>query len=163
MSDVVLIGRFSSVTAAEDAAPRLVTWAQAESKITLSGVAVVSRDPQGELLTQAYGPATSTGKGLKLGTGLGVLAAVVSGGLSLIPTAIAGAAAGGLLGSMAKKDVKLTDTQLEQLWGQLEGDQAALLVMCDQANVADVSAQVGLEGGTVDSDVLVPHSQKDSS
>jgi len=145
---ITLIALFPSQEQADEAAKRLVDWSQTQPKGTLEALAVINRDPQGELETHQYGPNKSR-KGLKVGAGVGALAAILSGGLSLIPTAIAGAAMGGLGGALSKTNLNLTDVQLEELWSELESGQAALVLLCDQARQEQVSEQVVAAGGAM--------------
>jgi uncharacterized membrane protein len=121
---------FDSAAQAEQAAQDLMRWDQADDDIKLGAIGVLTKSAEGKLETKNLS-SRNTGKGAKVGMGLGALAAVFSGGLTLIPTALAGAAGGGLVGSLSKKGLGLSDDDLQQLSAQLDGGHAALLVLCD--------------------------------
>src|SRR5215469_14685404 len=91
--------------------------------------------------------ARQTRKGAKVGMGLGVIAAVFSGGLTLIPTAIGGALAGGAAGTLFRKGLGMSDEQLQKLNEDLDGGRAALLVICDANEVQATSDYLTAAGG----------------
>jgi hypothetical protein len=92
-----LTAYFDSAAQAEQAAQALMRWDKAQEDIKLGAIGVLTKDAQGEVETKNLS-ARNTGKGAKVGLGLGALAAVLSGGLTLVPTALAGAAGGGWSG-----------------------------------------------------------------
>ena len=79
--------------------------------------------------------------------GLGVLAAVFSGGITLIPSVVGGAVAGGAAGSLFRKGLGFSDDELQQLSSDLDGGHAALLVMCNDDEVAATSEYLTAAGG----------------
>jgi uncharacterized membrane protein len=139
---------FDSAAQAEQAAQDLMRWDKADDDIKLGAIGVLTKSAEGQLETKNLS-ARNTGKGAKVGLGLGALAAVFSGGLTLIPTAVAGAAGGGLIGSLSKKGLGLSDDDLQALSAQLDGGRAALLVLCDEPEVEATAAQLAASGGTV--------------
>jgi uncharacterized membrane protein len=139
---------FDSAAQAEQAAQDLMRWDQANDDIKLGALGVLTKSAEGKVETKNYS-SRNTGKGAKIGLGLGALAAVFSGGLTLIPAALAGAAGGGLVGALSKKGLGLSDDDLQQLSAQLDGGHAALLVLCDEPEVEATAAQLAASGGTV--------------
>jgi uncharacterized membrane protein len=139
---------FDSAAQAEQAAQDLMRWDQADDELKLGAIGILTRDAQGKLQTKNLS-SRNTGKGAKVGMGLGALAAVLSGGLTLLPTAVAGAAGGGLVGALSKKGLGLSDDDLQELSAQLGGGRAALLVLCDDPQVEATAAQLVASGGTV--------------
>jgi uncharacterized membrane protein len=135
-----VITLFDSVDQAEKAATDLTTWDKASDDIKLGAIGMVSRDAQGEVVTRNFS-SRNTGKGATVGLGVGVLAAVLSGGLTLIPTAIGGAVAGGALGSFSRKGLGLSDEQLQQLWDELDNGRAALLVVCNAGYETEATSE----------------------
>jgi uncharacterized membrane protein len=111
---------------------------------------VVTKNSKGELKTKNYAE-RNTGKGATVGLGIGVLAAVLSGGLSLIPTAIGGAIAGAAAGALSHKALGLTETEKDQLNSDLDRGCAAILVMCDESEVQAIADYLALEGGRISS------------
>ena len=96
---------FDGAAQAEQAAQELLRWDKADDVIKLGAIGILTRNSQGKLETKNLSP-RNTGKGALVGLGLGALAAVLSGGLTLLPTAVAGAAGGGLAGSLSKQGAR---------------------------------------------------------
>src|SRR4051812_19874131 len=94
----VIVAFFKDNAAAESAVTALQNWDKANEEIQLGAVGTISME-KGKVKTNV---GRKTGKGATVGTVVGVTAAVLSGGLTLIPTAIAGAATGGVLGAFMK-------------------------------------------------------------
>ena len=147
-SEHAVIAYFDSATQAEQAVEALKRWDEANEDIKLGAIGVLTKGAAGKVETKNFS-VRNTGKGAKVGIGLGALAAVLSGGLTLLPTAIAGAGGGALVGSLSKKGLGLSDDDLQQLGAQLEGGRAALLVLCDDPEVEATAAQLAASGGTV--------------
>ena len=143
-----VLAYFDSAAQADQAAQELMRWDKGDDLIGLDTIGVLTKDADGKLETKNLS-ARNTGKGALVGLGLGALAAVVSGGLTLLPAAIGGAAGGGLAGSRSKRGLGLSDDDLQQLRAALEGGRAALLVLCDPHEVAVTTALLTAAGGTV--------------
>jgi uncharacterized membrane protein len=143
-----VIGYFDSAAQAEQAAQELMRWDKADEVIKLGAIGILTKSAGGKLETKNLS-AKNTGKGAMVGLGLGALAAVFSGGLTLIPAAVAGAAGGGLVGSLSRKGLGMSEEDLQELSAALEGGRAALLVMCDDHEVAVTTALLTTSGGTV--------------
>jgi uncharacterized membrane protein len=141
-----IIATFNTSGQAEQAANDLLDWAKTNPDINLSAIGIISKNNRGELKTRNWGE-RNTGKGAKIGMGIGVLAAVLSGGLTLIPTAIGGAIAGAAAGALSHKALGLTDTEKNQLNSDLDRGCAAILVMCDDSEVIAITDYLVLEGG----------------
>jgi uncharacterized membrane protein len=150
VAEHAVIAIFDDTAQAEQAAKDLMGWDKANADIKLGAIGMVTLEGgtwgQGEFKTKNFG-SRNTGKGAKIGMGLGVLAAVFSGGLTLIPTAVGGAVAGGAVGSLSHKGLGLTEDELQRLRKDLEGGHAALLVMCDEGEVAATTEYLTAAGG----------------
>jgi uncharacterized membrane protein len=145
-SEHAVIASFDSAAQAEQAVEALKRWDKANEDIKLGAIGVLTKSADGTVETKNYST-RNTGKGAKVGMGLGALAAVFSGGLTLIPTLVGGAVAGGALGSLSKQGLGVTDETLQQLNAALDGGRAALLVLCDDGEVAATTAQLTAAGG----------------
>jgi uncharacterized membrane protein len=145
-TEQAVIASFDSSAQAEQAAKDLMGWDKANDDIKLGAIGILTRDEKGEIKTKNYS-SRNTGKGAKVGMGLGVMAAVLSGGLTLIPTAIGGAVAGGAAGSLSRKGLGMSDEELQQLSSELDGGRAALLVMCDAGEVQATTEYLTAAGG----------------
>jgi uncharacterized membrane protein len=146
-AEQAVIASFDSQAQAEQAAKDLMGWDKANEDVKLGAIGVLTKDDKGEIKTKNFSQ-RNTGKGAKVGLGLGVIAAVFSGGLTLIPTAIGGAVAGGAAGSLMRKGLGMSDEELQKLSSELDGGRAALLVMCDEAEVQATSDYLKAAGGT---------------
>src|SRR6476620_2067246 len=94
-NDHVVIALYSSEDAANDASKALQSWDKANDDIKLGSIGTISK--KGDKVKTHVGRKTRSGA--KAGAVLGVTAAVLSGGVTLIPGLVGGAAAGGVLGS----------------------------------------------------------------
>ena len=143
-----VIASFDSQAQAEQAAKDLMGWDKANEDVKLGAIGVLTKDDKGEIKTRNFSQ-RNTRKGAKVGMGLGVIAAVFSGGLTLIPTAIGGAIAGGATGTLFRKGLGMSDEELQQLSSDLDGGRAALLVMCDASEVQPTSEYLTAADGKV--------------
>jgi uncharacterized membrane protein len=141
-----VIATFDSASQAQQAANDLLDWEQTNPNSNLGSIGVLTKNKKGEIETKSY-TERNTGKGAKVGMGIGVLAAVLSGGLTLIPTAIGGAIVGGVAGSLSHKPLGLTDAEKQQLSSDLDNGCAAILVMCQESEVKAITDYLALEGG----------------
>jgi uncharacterized membrane protein len=148
-----VIASFDSQAQAEQAAKDLMGWDKANDDVKLGAIGVLTKDDKGEIKTHNYSQ-RNTRKGAKVGMGLGVIAAVFSGGLTLIPTAIGGALAGGAAGTLFRKGLGMSDEELQALSTDLDGGRAALLVMCDANEVQPTSEYLTAAGGKVQSHAI---------
>ena len=145
-SEHAVLAYFDSAEQAERAVAALKLWDLANAEIKLGAVGVLTKGADGAVETKNYS-ARNTGKGARVGMGLGALAAVLSGGLTLLPTLVAGGVVGGLLGALSRQGLGVTDETVRRLSAELDGGRAALLVMCDEEEVAATTAQVTADGG----------------
>ncbi len=141
-----IIATFDSSAQAEQAANDLMDWDKTNPAINLGAIGVLTKSHKGDIKTKSYA-ARHTGKGAKIGAGVGVMAAIVSGGLTLIPTVIGGAIVGAAAGSLSRTGLGLSDAEAKQLDTELDGGRAAVLVMCSDAEVKTIADYLELEGG----------------
>ena len=149
-TEYAVIASFDGKAQAEQAVHDLMDWDKANEEIKLGAIGLLTREGgtwgQGEIKTKNFS-SRQTGKGAKIGMGLGVLAAVFSGGLTLIPAAIGGAITGGAVGSLSRQGLGLSDEELQQLRGELDGGRAAILVMCNENEVQATTDYLVAKGG----------------
>jgi uncharacterized membrane protein len=152
-----VIAVFDDLGQAEQAARDLMGWDKANEDIKLGAIGLLTREGgdwgQGEIKTKNLS-SRNTGKGARVGLGLGALAAVLSGGLTLIPTAVGGAVAGAAAGSLSRKGLGLSEQDTDELLKDLEFGHAALLVMCDEGEVAATTEYLVAAGGRPESHVI---------
>lgn len=154
----LIIAYFPNADVADEAARQLKHWDKEESSIKLGGMGIITWE-DGELKTHKVG-ARATGTGAKWGAilgGTGGLAAgllaaagVLTGGIGLIPGAIAGLAAGAGIGALFHKRIGMTDADRARLEDHLKGGGAALAVMADAVEVDPTKEEIANLGGDVE-------------
>src|SRR5579872_641000 len=149
-SQHAVIALFDDSAHAEQVVHDLMGWDEANEDIKLGAIGLLTREEnewgKTEIKTKTFN-SRNTGKGAKVGMGLGVLAAVLSGGLTLVPTVVGGAVAGGAVGALSHKSLGLTQDELDSLAKELDGGKAAVLVMCDEGEVTATTDYLVAAGG----------------
>lgn len=154
----LIVAYFPSAAAADEAARQLKHWDKSESDIKLGGMGIVTME-DGELKTHKVG-ARATGTGAKWGTILGAtggaatgvlaLMGVLTGGIGLIPGAIAGLIVGAGAGALFHKKIGMTDADRLRLEDHLKNGGAALAVMADAVEVEATREEIAGLGGNVE-------------
>jgi uncharacterized membrane protein len=144
----VIIAKFPSAALAEEGASQIKMWDKANDAVKLGGIGILVWE-EGKIKTRKVGP-RATGTGAKWGTILGVATGILSGGVTLIGGALAGAVGGGVLGAFFHKNLGLSDDDKARLESHLQTGGAALVVMADDVEVAATAAQLSSLGGTVE-------------
>jgi uncharacterized membrane protein len=143
----VVVAIFDGEGIAEDAALKLQDWDKASEAVQLGAMSIMyAKD--GRVETRKMG-GRKAGKGAKWGAIAGVVAGVLSGGITLIGGLIVGAAGGGLLGSLKKAGASISDEHIAQINKAIEDGKSALIVMCDEDEMAATSDQLTALGGVV--------------
>lgn len=154
----LIVAYFDSVAAADAAAQQLKHWDKEDVDIKLGGMGIISLE-DGSLKTHLVG-AHAAGTGAKWGTILGAtgglatgilaVAGVLTGGIGLIPGALAGLALGAAGGALFHKHIGMTDEDRARLEDHLRGGGAALAVMADDDEVEATKAEIAALGGDVE-------------
>jgi len=141
----LVLAFFESEAAADEAAQALKRWDQATDEIKLGNVGVLVKDQYNEVKEHKLGPRTGK-KGAGIGMVLGLVAAVPTGGMSLVGGAISGGVAGGAVGALFHKGLPKKD--LEQIGDQLGNGHAAVGLLVDGPEEARVTAKLVELGGS---------------
>jgi uncharacterized membrane protein/predicted flap endonuclease-1-like 5' DNA nuclease len=154
----LIVAYFPDEDAADAAARQLKHWDKDTKEVKLGGMGIITQK-KGKLKTHYVG-ARAGGTGAKWGTILGatgglatgvmVVTGVLTGGLGLIPGAIAGLAVGTVGGSLFHKRIGMTDDDRARLEAYLANGGAALAVMADDAEVEPTKAEIAGLGGKVE-------------
>ncbi len=149
----LIVAYFDTADAADAAAVKLKSWDKDRKDIKLGGMGIITME-DGKLKTDKVG-ARAAGTGAKWGTILGaaggLAAGLLTGGIGLIPGAIAGLGLGAGGGALFHKRVGLTDEDREKLMDHFKNGGAALAVMADDFEVAPTSDEITALGGDVKS------------
>lgn len=144
----LILAYFSDMAAAQSAAEALKDWDKADDNIKLGGVALMAYDDdKGKVKVKKIG-GRLTGKGAKWGLGLGVLAGIFSGGLTIFGGVLFGTAIGALSGALFHRSLGMTDAEKAELEDHLKNGGAALGVMADEHEAEATTAKLTELGGT---------------
>jgi uncharacterized membrane protein len=144
-NEQVVIAIFDDQTVAEQAVEGLRSWDQASSEIKLGAIGTIAKD--GNKVKTHVG--RKTGKGASVGAILGVIAAILSGGVTLLGGVVGGAGLGGIIGAFMKQSVHLTEEEIQALGRELDGGKVAVVVICDPNQSEATRAQLAGAGGQV--------------
>lgn len=134
----LVLAFFEKEAIADGAVNELKNWDKASKDIKLGAIGVLVKDDKGKVKTQKLGS-----RQWGIGVVLGAIAAVLTGGLSIL----GGAVIGGILGSFFHKGLGLSKEDLARIDKQLDGGKAAVGVLVSDAEVAGVTAKLQELGG----------------
>jgi uncharacterized membrane protein len=143
----LVLAFFASEDLADEAAMILRDWDGATEHIKLDGIGVLVKDDNGEIKDHKLGRRAGK-KGMGIGVALGVIAAIPTGGLSLLAGAAGGAVGGGVIGEFFHKGLKLTDDDLARIGSQLDTGHAAVGVLARAFETEAVAAKLAETGGS---------------
>lgn len=129
---------FGDEAAAEAAVDSLKQWDKATKDIKLGAVGVLVKDDKGKVKTQKVGK-RNTG----IGAILGVIAAVLSGGITLL----GGIIGGGAIGALFHKGLGISKEEMAEIDGYLNDGKAAVGVLVKPKEVESVTAKLNELGG----------------
>jgi len=137
----LVLAFYPSEDAADQAVKSIKEWDKASKEIKLGSIGVLVKDDKGKIKTQKVGARHTT-----TGAAAGVLAAVLSGGVTLV----GGVVLGSLVGAFIHKGLGMSKEDLARIGGELDGGKAAVAVLAAADESAAVSAKLGELGGTVE-------------
>ena len=137
----LVLAFYANEDAADEAVEAIKKWDKASKEIKLGSIGVLVKDEKGKVKTHKLGARHTT-----TGAAAGVLAAVLSGGVSLV----GGVVLGSLVGAFIHKGLGMSKEDLARIGGELDGGKAAVAVLAAAEESAAVSAKLGELGGTVE-------------
>jgi L-alanine-DL-glutamate epimerase-like enolase superfamily enzyme len=108
-------------------------------------IGVLVKDTDGAVKEHKLGRRAGK-RGMGIGVALGLIAAIPTGGLSLVGGVLGGAAAGGVIGQFFRKGLKMTDADAARIGRELHAGRAAVGVLAwdfEAKAVADKLVQLG--------------------
>lgn len=144
-NEQVVVAFFDSTAAADSAVAAIQNWDKANEEIKLGAVGTITKE-NGKVKTHV---GRNTGKGAAVGTVIGIIAAILSGGLTLIGGVLVGGAGGGVVGAFMKKSTNLTKEEIQQIGTELDAGKVAVIVACDEHEIAPTRQELINAGGTV--------------
>lgn len=136
----LLLAYFGSEPAADKAVDELKSWDKATKEIKLGAIGVLTKDEEGEVKTHKVGKRRTA-----LGVLLGAIAAMLSGGLTLVR----GAIAGGLAGALFHKGLGISKADMAEIDRRLTAGNAAVGVLVKPEEMDAVAARLTELGGQV--------------
>lgn len=134
----LVLAFFENEAAADEAVKTIKAWDKASKEIKLGSIGVLVKDDKGKVKTAKVGARhTATG------VAGGVLAAVLSGGVSLL----AGVVVGGVAGGFFHKGLGLPKEDVSRIGGELDGGRAAVCILAGDDEAQAVSAKLTEIGG----------------
>ena len=137
----LVLAFFASEAAADEAVNNIKQWDKASKDVKLGAIGVLVKDDKGKIKTHKLGKRRTGG-----GAVLGVLAAVLTGGVSLL----GGAVAGGILGAFFHKGLGMSKDDLARINSQLDGGKAAVGILAGADETAGVTAKLAELGGVAE-------------
>jgi uncharacterized membrane protein len=146
----LVIAIFDNESAAQTAAENLKAWDKANDDVKAGAVGVLIADGKGGIKQILVGP-HATGKGATIGAILGLIAAIPTGGLSLLGGVLGGGVGGGIVGAFFHKHLGLAEEERNRLAKEIADGRAAVGVLAggDEANA--FSAKLAELGGKPES------------
>ena len=134
----LVLAFFENEAAADEAVKTVKQWDKASKEIKLGSIGVLVKDDKGKVKTHKLGK-RHTGAGVAGG----VLAAILSGGVTLL----AGAVVGGITGGFFHKGLGLPKDDLARIGAELDGGKAAVCILADDEEAQAVTAKFAELGG----------------
>jgi hypothetical protein len=141
----LVLAFFANEDLADEAAMVLKNWEKASEHMKVDGVGVLVKDENGEIKEHKLGKRAGK-KGMGIGVALGVVAAIPTGGLSLLGSAAGGVVGGGIIGEFFHKGLKMSDEDAARIADELDADRAAVGVLAwdfESDAVADKLKELG--------------------
>ncbi|HSD57774.1 MAG TPA: hypothetical protein VLB04_06300 [Methanotrichaceae archaeon] len=145
----LVLALFDSEVAADKAVESLKSWDKATEAIKLGAIGVLVKDENGKIKDHKLGKRDSV-EGAGVGLVLGIIAAVLSGGITLLGGIVGGAILGGVVGTFIHKGLGMSKEDLEKLGAHLDVGRAAVGVMVEKGEVKDTAAKLTELGGKIE-------------
>lgn len=141
----LVLAFFDTGKAADQAAAAMKNWEKATDYMKVDAIGVVAKDENGKIKEEKLGKRAGK-KGMGIGVALGIIAAIPTGGLSLIGSAAGGVVGGGVVGEFFHKGIKMTDEDVTRIGRELDNGHAAVGVLAwdfEKDAVADKLKELG--------------------
>jgi hypothetical protein len=142
MGNQLVLAFFANEDEADRAVGEIKGWDKASKDVKLGAIGILVKDDKGKIKTQKLGAR----KG-KTGAVLFGLAALLTGGMSVL----GGAVLGGIFGSLFHKGLGMSKEDLARIDGNLNGGKAAVAILAKADEAAAISAKLAELGGMPES------------
>ena len=130
----LVLAQFDDAAAAQQAVERVKNWDEADDGVKAGAIGVIAKDANGQISDTLAG-GRAGGKGAKVGVILGLIAAIPTGGLSLLGGIVGGGVGGSVLGHFVHRNYSLTEADIARIHSALDAGKAfvGVLVPAEQA------------------------------
>jgi len=142
----LVLAAFADVNAAQEALERVKNWDEADEGVKAGAIGVIAKDANGQINEKLLG-GRAGGKGAKVGVILGLIAAIPTGGLSLLGGVIGGGVGGGVLGHFVHRNYSLTEADIARIHSALDAGKAFVGVLVPAAQAGAFEDQLKRFGG----------------
>ena len=142
----LIIALYDNAVAAQQAAEDLKQWDKANDDVKAGAVGVLLSDGKGGIKQDLTGPRAG-GKGAAIGAILGLIAAVPTGGLSLLGGILGGGVGGGIIGAFFHKHLGMSEQERDGLAKEIAGGCAAVGVLAEADEAGAFTAKLIALGG----------------
>ncbi len=142
----LIIALYDNEAAAQQAAEDLKAWDKANDDVKAGAVGVLVSDGKNGIKQDLTGPRAG-GKGAAIGAILGLIAAVPTGGLSLLGGILGGGLGGGIIGSFFHKHLGMSEQERDGLAKEIAGGRAAVGVLAEADEAGAFTAKLIALGG----------------
>ena len=142
----LVIAIFANESAAQTAAENLKAWDKANDDVKAGAVGVLIADGKGGIKQDLVGP-HATGKGATIGAILGLIAAIPTGGLSLLGGVVGGGVGGAVVGAFFHKHLGISEEESHRLANEIADGGAAVGVLAGGDEADAFAAQLAALGG----------------
>jgi hypothetical protein len=158
--NTLVLAAFPDLAAAQDALERVKNWDEMDAGVKAEAVGIIAKDADGKINEKLLG-GRAGGKGAKIGVVLGLIAAIPTGGLSLLGGLIAGGAGGGALGHFVHRNYNLTEADIARIHTDLDAGKAFVGVYVPAEQAGAFEMQLTRFGGVTEThDVSEEGAQK---
>ncbi|MFN8377236.1 MAG: hypothetical protein U0452_01055 [Anaerolineae bacterium] len=135
----LVLAAFANLSDAQTALERVKNWDEADDGVKAGAIGIIAKDENGQINETLLGGRAGS-KGAKIGVVLGLIAAIPTGGLSLLGGLIGGGVGGGVLGHFVHRNYSLTEADLARINSGLDAGQAfiGVLVPAEQAGAFEM-------------------------
>ncbi|MEU1185895.1 hypothetical protein ABZ464_51460 [Streptomyces sp. NPDC005820] len=143
----LVLAFFDSEDEADHAAEALKGWEKATEYMKVDAIGVLVKDKDGNPKQHKLGRKAGK-RGMGVGIALGLVAAIPTGGLSLVGGVLGGGAGGGIIGEFFHKGLKMTDEDAARIADELDAGHAAVGVLTWDFETGAVAQMLKELGGT---------------
>ena len=158
-AQTLVLAAFPDLAAAQEALERVKNWDEADDGVKAGAIGIIAKDADGKINETLLG-GRAGGKGAKIGVVLGLIAAIPTGGLSLLGGLIAGGVGGGVVGHFVHRNYSLTSEDVARIHDGLDAGQAFIGVMVPDGQAGAFEMQLKRFGGDTELHVVSDHGEE---